>query len=410
MLGGLWLPITVLLLLASLILRQVPLFMIAITFFLAGSLARLWGRFCLNRVEYRRRLSSNRVFFGEEIQLEVEVSNRKPLPLPWLQVEDEIPDQVTLLKGKTYQSSQPARQVLGNFFSLPWYHKTVRRYPVKCAQRGYFSFGPARIRSGDIFGFFDREVEVAAEEHLIVYPRIVSLETLGIPSRQPVGDILVKRHIHPDPLLTLGVRDYSPGDSLKRIHWKTSAKTGQLQTKIAETTTTIDVGIFLDVRTVEPPLWGSEPQLLELAVITAASVANHGLSQGYRVGLYVNQSKWEDNQTVKLPPSQHADQFRLMLEALAQVHGTESVSIARFVQQESRNLPWGSSLVVIAAVPTDALLSTLLNMKRIGRRVVLLTVGGKEGLPGTDGLTRYHIRGDLPWREMDSLSLLETSH
>lgn len=404
MLGQLWLPVTVLLFLVSLILRQVPIFMIAIAFFLAGGLARLWGRYCLNRVEYRRRLSNNRVFFGEEIQLEVEVSNRKPLPLPWLQVEDELPEQITLLKGKTYQSSRPAHQVLGNFFSLPWYHKTVRRYPVKCDQRGYFVFGPARIRSGDVFGFFDRDVEVPADDYLIVYPRVVPLESLGIPSRQPVGDILVKRHIHPDPLLTLGVRDYRPGDSLKRIHWKTSARTGQLQTKIAETTTTVDMGIFLDVRTVQPPLWGSEPELLELAVITATSIANHALEEGYRVGLYINQSKWDENHLIKLPPSQHADQFRFMLEALAQVHGTESVPIARFVQQESRGLPWGSSLVVITAVPTDALLSTLINIKRVGRRVILLTVGG-QSLLGSDGLTTYHIPGDLPWRKIDSLSL-----
>jgi len=84
MIGDLWIVITVLLVIASLITKQVPLFLVSLLFFMAGGIARLWDRYSLYRVEYRRRLSSNRVFFGEEVQMEVEVTNRKPLPLPWL--------------------------------------------------------------------------------------------------------------------------------------------------------------------------------------------------------------------------------------------------------------------------------------------------------------------------------------
>ncbi len=405
MLGSFWLLITVLLFLASLILHQVSLLLVALLFFLAGGVARLWGRYCLNRVEYRRRLSTTRVFFGEEIQLEIEVANRKPLPLPWIQIEDEIPDEVTLLRGETSLSYRPPRRLLTNLLSLAWYHKITRRYPMKCLQRGFFTFGPGRIRSGDLFGFFSREIEITHEDYLMVYPKIVPLEKLGITSRQPLGEIITRRHIFPDPVLTLGVRDYHFGDSLKRIHWKTSARVGQLQTKVAETTTTIDMGIFLDVRTIKPPLWGSVPELLELGVVTAASMANHALDAGYRVGLYVNQSKRLDDELIRLPPSQHTDQLRYVLEALAQVHATETTPIARLVLQESRNLSWGSSLVVISAVPTDALLSTLANMKRVGRRVVLILVGGAEPSTNQDGLTVYNVRDDVLPDELEPLAM-----
>ena len=405
MLGGSWLLITVLLLIASLLLHQVTLLLVALLFFLAGGIARLWDRYCLSRVEYRRRLSSSRVFFGEEVQLEIEVTNRKPLPLPWVQIDDEIPEELTLLKGKALPSYKAARLLLSNLLPLSWYHRVKRRYHLRCLQRGYFAFGPARIRSGDLFGFFNREMETKDVDYLMVYPRILPLEKLGIPSKQLCGNIRVKNNIFPDPVLTLGVRDYHYGDSLKRIHWKSTARTGQIQTKIFEPTTTVDMGIFLDVRTTELAYWGSVSQLLELGIITAASVSSQALEAGYRVGLYVNQNRWFSHEMVRLAPSQHPDQLRHILEALAPLYPFESMSIDKLLLNEGRDLHWGSTLVVISAVPTDALIATLARMRRAGRRVALILIGGSEAPPSQDGLTVYHVRDDVPWRDIEALHL-----
>jgi uncharacterized protein (DUF58 family) len=404
-LGGFWLVIAVILLIASVVLHQVPLLLISLLFFLAGGVARLWGRYCLSRVEYHRRLSSKCVFFGEEVQLEIEVANRKPLPLPWIQINDEIPGELTLLKGKTVPSYIPAHSLLSILTSLNWYHKVKRRYPLQCRQRGYFTFGPAHIRSGDIFGFFVREKEIEELDHLTVYPMIVPLERLGIPSKQPIGDIRTRSQIFQDPLLTLGVREYQSGDSLKRIHWKTTARLGKLSTKVFESTTTVDMGIFLDVRTVRFPYWGSIPQLLEMAIISAASIANHALSEGYRVGLYVNQNRQSSAELIRIPPSQHPDQLRNILEALAPLQSVDVMPLARLVAHESRNLPWGSTITTITAQPTDALLATLMQMQRVGRRVVLIVVGDGKSTLSHSGLTTYFVRDDVMWEEMDKLTL-----
>ncbi len=405
MLGSYWLLIVALLLIVSFFLHQLPLLLAAVLVLLTGGVARLWNRYCLSRVEYQRRLSANRVFFGEEVQLEIEVANRKPLPLPWIQIDDEIPAQVTLLKGSLSSSYQADRALLSNFLSLSWYHKVKRRYPIRCLQRGLFTFGPTRISSGDLFGFFRREMEIPQVDYLMVYPKIVPLEKLGIPSKQPLGNIRQRTHIFEDPLLTSGVRDYHFGDSLKRIHWKTTARLGRIQTKVFEPTTTVDMGIFLDVRTTKPPLWGSVPELLEMGVIATASISNHAMAAGYRVGLYVNQSKRSSDEPMRIPPSQHTDQLMHILEALAQVHSSEAMPIAKLVLNEGRNLPWGSTLVVISAMPTDSLFSTLIKMKKAGRRVALILVGGPEPSISTDGLTVYHIRNDVLWRELEKLCI-----
>ena len=406
--GNYWLFITVLLLIISLLMKQVPLLLISLLFFLTGGVARLWERYCLSRVEYRRRLSTHRAFFGDEVQLEIEVANRKPLPLPWIQVEDAIPSDVTLLKGRTSPSYRPDRLILNNLLSLGWYHRITRRYTMRCLQRGYFTFGPTRIRSGDLFGIFNREKEIRQEDYLIVYPRIVPLEKLGIAANQPAGDIRTRRHIFEDPILTLGVREYRSGDSLKRIHWKTTARLGQLQTKVFEPTTTTDMTIFLDVRTIRPSLWGYGPQLLELAIIAAASISNHALKEGYRVGLYANKRKRFPDELIRIPPSQHTNQLLRILEALAQIGPTEVMNIDRLVQNESRNLTWGSTMVVITAMPTDALLSTLAKMRRGGRRVALIVVGGPAPSMRKDGISVYHIREEIAWRELETLSVRDT--
>jgi uncharacterized protein (DUF58 family) len=404
--GNYWYVFPLLLLVLSLILHQLPLLLVSLLIFLAGGIAKLWGRFCLSRVEYHHKLSSDRVFWGEEVQLEVEIINRKLLPLFWLRIEDEVPPQVDFLKGNISPAGNPARSVLSHLLSLSWYHKVTRRYPIKCLHRGYFTFGPATLSSGDLFGFSKSTLEIPETSTLMVYPRIVPLEKLGIPSRQPFGDIRLEKHLFQDPVLTAGVRDYNYSDSLKQIHWKTSARRGRLQTKVFEPTTTVDMGVFLDVRTVKPPFWGSVPHLLELAAITAASVSNYALSNGYRVGLYINQSRWTGREsTIKLAPSQHSGQLIRIMEILARVLPTETMLMSRLVLKEARNLPWGSTMVIITAVVTDALMAALTRIKHSGRRVALIIVGGSGPAVSRNGLTVYRVSAEADWTDMTTLSV-----
>ncbi len=404
--GDYWLFIAVLILIVSLALHQVPLALISLLFILTGGVSRLWNRYCLHRVEYRRHLSQNQVFFGDEIVFEIEVTNRKPLPLPWLQIEDELPEKVTLLKGKTTITSED-RVILNNIFPINMYHRVTRRFPMRCLQRGIFIFGPTNIHSGDLFGFFRKDMKIDKLDYLLVYPRLVPLEKLGIPSQQLFGDIRLKTHLFQDPVLTAGVRDYHSGDSLKRIHWKSTARLGKLQTKVYEPTTTIDISIFLDVRTLRAPLWGSVLQLQELGIMAAASISQQALKDGFRVGLYVNQITRFSSGMVTVPHSQHPDQLLHILEALAQLHQVETVPMVRFLRQEASNLPWGSTLLVISAQPVSELLATLLDLKRVGRSVALVQVGGSVPEVSAGNLKVYHISDDVAWDMVKQIGLKE---
>jgi len=400
-----WLLLAALILIISLILHQVPLALIALLFLLGGGVSRLWNRYCLERVEYKRRLTMNRVFFGDETVFEIEITNRKPLPLPWLHIEDEIPEQVTLLKGRA-QSSAEDRRTLSNMLPINMYHRVTRRFPLKCDHRGVFLFGPTRLHSGDLFGFFRRTMAIESVDALLVYPRLVPLEQLGIPSHQFFGDIRLRQHLFQDPVLTAGVRDYYPGDSLKRIHWKSTARLGKLQTKLFEPTTTVDISMFLDVRTLEAPYWGSIQQLQELAIITAASIAQGAIESGFRVGLYVNQITRFSRGLARVPHSQHPEQLERVLEALAQVHQVDAIRLERYIRQEAASLPYGSTIVAISAAPRPELLATLLDMRRLGRSAALIKVGGEPPEPGR-GLRSYHVTDEAAWNLVEKIGLKE---
>ena len=400
-----WLLLAAILLIISIAIDQVALALVSLLFLLTGLVSRLWARYCLRRLDYRRRLSQDHVFFGDEISFEIELTNRKPLPLPWLHIEDELPEQVTLLKGKTQESSED-RVILNNIMPINMYHRITRRFPVLCSQRGCFVFGPTRLKSGDLFGFFRRSLNIDTTDTLMVYPRLVPLEELGIPSHQFFGDIRLRQHLFQDPVLTAGVREYAPGDSLKRIHWKSTARLGRLQTKQFEPTTTVDISIFLDVRTLKPPYWGSIHQLQELGIITAASISQAALEWGFRTGLYVNQITRFSHGLVRVPHSQHPAQLERILEALAQVHQAENITVSKYIRQEAVALPWGSTIMAISAQPDEVLVNTLMDMKRLGRSVVLVQVGG-EPASGQRGLPVYHVTDEAAWNVVAKIGLKE---
>ncbi len=402
-----WVLIAVSLLVAGLLLKLWALAMVAALLLLVEILVRQWQNHGLDRVTYHRKLGAERVFCGEEVSLEVTVTNDKLLPLPWIDIRDEIPDAVTMLTGKAEPSHERDRMELGHFFPLMWYEKVSRRYRILCSKRGAYTFGPTRAQTGDLFGLTESETEFFQTNSLVVYPKIVPLDELNIPSAAMLGEVRARRSIHRDPIQTLGVRNYQSGDSLKHIHWKTSARTGQLVTKVFEPTTSVDMGVFLDVRTTTPPMWGTMPHLTELGIVTAASICYYANNAGYRCGLYINEWRYKIGEAVTIPPGLSAAQLPAMLENLARIDPApnEAMPIGTLVLRESPHLPWGSTVAVVTATPTEGLVSALHKVKRAGRVVALIVVGGAPAPLAGEGLNTYRVPEDISWDKLTTISM-----
>jgi len=397
-----WIALTLFIIAIGLVAHQEGLLVVAALLLTVLPVAWLWNRYALSGVRYERTLSERRAFIGETVELTVRIANRKLLPLSWLRVEDDFPTAVPLEKGELEPAAQPERGYLCNLLAMRWYERVNRRYRLRCEQRGYFQLGPAHLHSGDIFGLFTTKATAPHLDWLIVYPRVWPIEALGLPPKDPFGEIKARQRMFEDPSRTIGVRDHQPQDSFRHIHWKATARRQALQSKVYEPSTSHNLVIFLNVATLARHWAGTRPALLERTISTAASIASYGIEQRYIVGLVANGSLPRSDQPIKVLPSRNPRQLTRILEMLAAVHPLATASFERLLTAESPKLPWGATLVVVTAVTTEELMVTLLRLREAGRRLVLISLADEPPTQVPEGILSYHLpppprkRGQAP--------------
>jgi len=384
------------------------LFVVGLLMLAVGFVPEIWYRFCLKGLVYTRRLSQTRALFGESITLAISVENRKPLPLPWLEVEDELPDALPLHGGRLDPTYKPHRLILANTLALWWYQRVTRRYTLRCTARGLYVFGPGLMRSGDPFGFLVREAPLTQEDTLLIYPPLVPVERLGLPPRHPFGDRKAPRRLLEDPTRFAGTRDYVYGDSPRHIHWKATARTMHLQSKVYEPTTTHTLAIFLNVNTFLEARMGFNPTLLELAITAAAAVTGWSIDEGYAVGLFANafQTRMDtlragEDARIRLKPATGSDQLVRILEALARIVPYYVAPLAPMLTTESYRLPFGTTVVVISAAAAlePELITELLRLRSHGHAVTILLTGD-DTATDTGDLPVYRLGGEERWHEL----------
>jgi len=388
----------------------------------------IWSTYCLRQLRYQRQFSEQRVLFGEQITLSLAVENAKLLPLPWLEIEDTVPRALTITGQHTRVSIVGETAVLENLFSTRWYERVTRRYTLQCNARGVHKFGPTRLRSGDVFGFISNEESLENWQYLLVYPLVVPLTRFSLPARHPFGDRRAPRRLLEDPSRVIGVRDYVYGDSLRRIHWKATARTLQLQSKVYEPTTTYTMILFLNVNTEFDTVYGLQPELQELAICAAASVSNWALNEGYAVGLYANtlmfmpeesvyteaepESKEEQElsatvaaqlkrRRIHLPPATSEEQRSRIMDVLARIQPYFGSTLEDIIHAERSRLPAGATIVVITSTINDQLLDTLARLKQSGHAVTILFVGDNPSPTRLAGLSIYPIGGKEAWEKLE---------
>ena len=378
-----WMAAVVILVLA-LFTRNSLIFTMALILGLLGLVVWLWSRYSLSEVTYHRRFSVERLFFGEETDLRLEVTNAKPLPLAWLRCEDDIPTALDLKPDERARHFLPSRRVLVNLFSLGLYQRVIRRYTVTGTQRGAWRFGPVQLVCGDIFGFRSQFKDFSDTTLLLVYPRLYTLPELGLDARHPFGDYQSRNRLIDDPLRVSGVREYLPGDNFRHIHWKATARRQELQTKQFEPSASRPLAIFINIRTFNHRFEGIDPELREFAISAGASLARWAQLRGDAFGVFANSMMYA-GQRVRILPGAHPRQLARVLEALAYCVGVPHTTIERVLLQEADHLRNGTSIVLISATLSDNLRRVLADLQRRGFAVTLLGIGGltlDKAIPG----------------------------
>jgi uncharacterized protein (DUF58 family) len=383
------------LMVAALPLGQPLLVVAGLLVLMIAAVPEIWYRFGLAALTIRREPQPAHAMFGDTVDLTLTVENRKPLPLPWLHIEDELPDVLPVQGLRLAVASSPERALMGNAFALRAYQRVRRHYRLQAAVRGAYRLGPARVRTSDPFGLLTRETTVEVPAILLVQPLVAPLERFGLAPDAPFGERKAPRRLLEDPLRTVGVRDYAPGDEPRRVHWKATARTGKLQSKIYEPSSRHTLALFLDVRTYQRATLGYDAALVELAVAATASVAAWALQQGYAAGVYANGTqsmpewdvpaagptsggrvvtRYQGPQRLRLAPSPRAEQLTRILNGLARLQPYYGTPMRDILASEARHLPPGAHIVYVgaAAVMDVPLLLALRRLRRHGYTVSLL--------------------------------------
>ena len=404
-----WAGIGALVIVGGSFLREPLVVIIGALVIAIGLILRLWWDNALRNLHYRRSFAHTRAFYGDDVPITFTAENLKPLPLTRIDVYEQVSPQVQIRDHQLYPSMDTRNLMFESVYSLGMYERVTHHYVLHCHHRGWQLFGPVRLEVRDPFGVVIRQMRLPDRSGVLVYPRMVPMTTFVVAARQPLGDKKPATPLVEDPMRVTGVRPYVPGDSPRRIHWRATARTGDLQTRVFEPSASPVAAIFLDTITFSHLWEGQNSNLLELSIVVAASMSRQLIDARHQVGLYANAPAGRRTRTVRISPGRRGGQLQKILENLAMLQPAFGDRIERMLSQELHRLPWGATAVIITSQVTATFQRSLLRLARSGgsARFVIVAIGERPDIfpEVARRFAIYHLDGEEAWDAIDSIDL-----
>ncbi|HRQ36359.1 MAG TPA: DUF58 domain-containing protein [Chloroflexota bacterium] len=338
----------------------------------------IWAYANIRFVHLSRLTRTRRTQVGRPLEERFTVRNTWYIPKLWLEVRD-----YATLPG--HFTSHVVHN-LGMRDSYSWRVNTI------CRERGRYQLGPLRLRTSDPFGLFPMEKDLTPTTNVVIFPLTFDIHQFALPiGILPGGDAL-RRRTHVVTTNAAGVRDYVPGDSFSRIHWRSTARRDRLIVKefeldpLADIWIAPDMAIFDHVSTTQTtasgtPVRGDLPSWLtpekftlpesteEYTVTIAASLAQYFLRQDRAVGMLAYGQSAEIVQ-----PDRGERQLNRILETLSVLRAKGQVPISDMLNAEAHLFPRGTTLIVVTPTPREQWGTASRQLARRGLRLVTVLV------------------------------------
>ena len=393
-----WLVPTILILLVALVFNLGLLAYAMYALLGAMFVSRLMTREWVEHLDGDRRCNRDACNVGESVAVIVSVKNEGKFPVAWVLMEDLLPRHALVHRP-------PKIKVHGSRLQLSMLrHGGTKTFPYQLEfnQRGYYQIGPLVLETGDLFGLHRRWRSAADPHFVLVYPEVVPLEGYDVASRRPIGEVRMTHRLFEDPTRISGVRAYQAGDPLNRVHWRATARTGELHSKVYEPSSIAGSTILLEFnREAYDP--SHEPYRSELAVTATASLANALYQMNQQVGLVTNgrdaadrirQEGWDTDPRSRkaafraremlatsdrlrpqvVPTGRGADQLMRILENLARVEQTDGLTFAELVLETASRLPRDATVLAILPSASTETAVALGNLRRQGFAVEAIVI------------------------------------
>jgi uncharacterized protein (DUF58 family) len=286
----------------------------------------------------------------------------------------------------------------------------VLSYRVTFLMRGYYQLGPLLAETGDVFGLHRRFRILTEPHYVLALPKVLPLEGYSLASRRPIGEIRLTHRLFEDPTRMSSIRPYQQGDPLNRIHWRATARSGQLQTRTYESSCVSGATFLLDFYAGSFP-GAAAVGSAELAVVTVASLANAVFLMGQQIGFISNgrdaadrirEEGWraefltrndahrrasETPANTRLRPvmvetGKGEDRFTRILAALARLEHTDGLDFSAMVTESVSKISRDATVVAVLGIVTPAIAAALGDLVRRGLLVTAVVVSfNMEAIP-----------------------------
>ncbi len=366
--------------------------------------AWIWVSTVARSIQFKRQPEFLRASVGDIFKEQYEILNRSRLGGGWVELYNEMP--LPMAAGSRLLTRLKPRQKQA-YVARTW-----------LTHRGGFPVGPTTLTISDPLGLFRFRRRFSAERSLVVLPMIFPIREFQTPPGYLPGGPVIRRKTADLTPHAAGVRSYVPGDPMKRIHWPTSARRGQLMVKEFEQDPQAEVWIFLDAQSavqankaseapampLESLLFSRKPKLtlppstLEYEISVAASLAHYYIQRNRPVGVVA-----KDRAYAMIPPDRGQRQETKIMETLAFIEGKGDLSISALCAAHGRLMPRGASAILVTATTSLDLLVAAddLLRRKLHPMVILLNAATFGGKPGTDQLVLRLNDQQIPLRVLE---------
>lgn len=349
---------------------------------------RAWSALALGSVRCTLTFDDDRAFPDDELDLVLRIDSRGPIPIPWLEVDLTVPRGLYVMADGGMGVLSGDGRVVHLLMTLMPLRSVTRRLRVRVRSRGLYEVPTVGVLVADPLRLYPRRTGFLVNAKLLVYPRIVPLEQIGLRAGLPIGDSRTMVPVVADSSRPVGIRDYRPGDSPRQMHWKASARRGSLQVKVLERTVRRDLALFLDVGGFDHSWLVFREALFERAVTATASLTRFAIERGGAVSL-----AYGGADPIAIPAHTGLDQLRAILEVLATVQPAEGRPLESILAATLWRQQAGTTVVVLTPSLSDAVLAELEPTRRRGYPIAVVYCGLQQTEP-VDGVAWFDLGRD----------------
>ena len=390
----------------------------ACTLLVVFHFARYFSEKWASSIEVERTVSTHETNIGESVQVGLKLVNKTKFFVPWLLLEDTLPKRAISRPNRALELVGSAAKL---YFFRPG-QLAMLAYKLIPRRRGYFRLGPTLLETGDLLGLHRQHRIVSETNFLLVLPKLIPLEGVNVTTRRPMGELRANERTLDDPTQMVGIRAYRPGDPLNRIHWKATARTGVLHSRVFQPTCLQGAMLVLDMHRDSNPD-RNEPMRTDLAVTAAASIIHtlylmnqpfglisngrdaadrfrkEELAADYsnRDAIRLSVQKEEKNDRLKpliIDAGVGPEKFSEIHRTLARLERTDGLNLCQLLSETQSRLPHQLAILVILQTVNEEAALSLALLRKQGFSVSVIV--NQHTLDGADDAAAMLVGQRLP--------------